>query len=236
MMAYAIDNPAPCTIVLITGDRDFSYAMSILKLRRYRIVLITLPNAHASLTFQACICFDWFNDVVDQEGSRNSLMQRHQQSVHRDAETTRLSLHAIGVDATRSNEEEGIDSIRYFHDPQMPSNDFPTSRIRQDVSTSTATNSREAFLPSRISFTHSTKVHRHTPDVAHGRNNIQRNYHAVDEQKAAINSEQAYDKELLEDTNATLNGLNFEDTPTQHIFSSSKSGMDMAKCHCSIFA
>ena len=66
MVAYALDNPAPSTtIVLITGDRDFAYAFSVLKLRRYRTILVTLPNAHASLTFQASICFDWYRDVVN---------------------------------------------------------------------------------------------------------------------------------------------------------------------------
>lgn len=46
MLAHALDNPAPSTIVLITGDRDFAYVFSVLKLRRYRTILVTLPNAH----------------------------------------------------------------------------------------------------------------------------------------------------------------------------------------------
>ena len=65
MLAYAIDNAAPSTIVLISGDRDFAYALSILRFRRYRIVLITLPNAHQSLRAQASISFDWFSEVLD---------------------------------------------------------------------------------------------------------------------------------------------------------------------------
>jgi hypothetical protein len=64
MLAYAIDNPAPSTIVLISGDRDFAYALSILRLRRYQVVLITLPTAHPSLTSQASIRFDWLNDIL----------------------------------------------------------------------------------------------------------------------------------------------------------------------------
>ena len=68
MLAYAIDTPAPSTIVLVSGDRDFAYALSILNLRRYRTVLVTLPNAHTSLTFQASICFDWFKDIVNPPG------------------------------------------------------------------------------------------------------------------------------------------------------------------------
>ena len=65
MLAYAIDNPAPSTIVLISGDRDFAYALSILRFRRYRIVLIPLPNAHQSLRAQASISFDWVSEVLE---------------------------------------------------------------------------------------------------------------------------------------------------------------------------
>ena len=64
MLAHAVDNPAPSTIVLISGDRDFAYALSILRLRRYRIVLITLSNAHPSLRAQASLCFNWTSDVL----------------------------------------------------------------------------------------------------------------------------------------------------------------------------
>ena len=71
MLAYAIDNPAPSTIILITGDRDFAYALSILKHRRYQVVLVTLSNAHTSLVHQASIRFDWYNDVVNQLDASN---------------------------------------------------------------------------------------------------------------------------------------------------------------------
>ena len=64
MLAHAVDNPAPSTIVLISGDRDFAYALSILRLRRYHIVLITLSNAHPSLKAQASLCFNWTSDVL----------------------------------------------------------------------------------------------------------------------------------------------------------------------------
>ncbi|KJA27414.1 hypothetical protein HYPSUDRAFT_198186 [Hypholoma sublateritium FD-334 SS-4] len=66
MLAYAIDNPAPSTIILITGDRDFAYAMSILRLRQYQVILATLPNAHSSLIAQASKCIDWYSEVLNQ--------------------------------------------------------------------------------------------------------------------------------------------------------------------------
>ena len=65
MLAHAIDNAAPSTIVLISGDRDFAYALSILRFRRYRIVLITHSNAHPSLRSQASFSFDWVSEVLE---------------------------------------------------------------------------------------------------------------------------------------------------------------------------
>ena len=65
MLAHAIDNAAPSTIVLISGDRDFAYALSILRFRRYRIVLITHSDAHQSLRAQASISFDWVSEVLE---------------------------------------------------------------------------------------------------------------------------------------------------------------------------
>ena len=65
MLSYAIDNQAPSTIVLISGDRDFAYGLAVLRLRRYRVVLITLSDAHPSLRAQASLCFDWISDVLE---------------------------------------------------------------------------------------------------------------------------------------------------------------------------
>ncbi|KAF9533389.1 NYN domain-containing protein [Crepidotus variabilis] len=72
MLAFAIDNPAPCTIVVISGDRDYAYALSVLKLRCYRMVLVTLPNAHTTLTAQASLCFDWSASVVNASVTPNN--------------------------------------------------------------------------------------------------------------------------------------------------------------------
>ncbi|KXN82517.1 hypothetical protein AN958_02368 [Leucoagaricus sp. SymC.cos] len=63
MMAHAIDNPAPWTYVLISGDRDFAYAISVLGLRQYQVVLVSPSSAHISLKSQATTCVDW-NDIL----------------------------------------------------------------------------------------------------------------------------------------------------------------------------
>jgi hypothetical protein len=84
MLAYAIDNPAPSTIVLISGDRDFAYALSILRLRRYQVVLITLPTAHPSLTSQASIRFDWLNDILLGTNGSESHLERSRAALFRE--------------------------------------------------------------------------------------------------------------------------------------------------------
>ncbi|KAL6309112.1 NYN domain-containing protein [Sparassis latifolia] len=64
MLTYAIDNSAPATIILISGDRDFVYAVSVLGLRRYRVILLSPVAAHVSLKAQAAEVFDWPGYVV----------------------------------------------------------------------------------------------------------------------------------------------------------------------------
>jgi hypothetical protein len=65
MLAFAIDNQAPATIVLISGDRDFTYAVSILRLRHYRVVIVAPPIIHVSLKLQASILVDWNCDILE---------------------------------------------------------------------------------------------------------------------------------------------------------------------------
>ncbi|KZT65470.1 DUF537-domain-containing protein [Daedalea quercina L-15889] len=67
MLTYALDTPAPATIVLISGDRDFVYAVSVLRLRRYRVVLVAPQTAHTSMRLQATVVLDWAADVLGKE-------------------------------------------------------------------------------------------------------------------------------------------------------------------------
>lgn len=69
MMAFAMDNPAQSTLVVIGGDRDFAYAAAILRQRRYDIVVIAPPNNPLphSLKSQASFCLDWNRDVMVQK-------------------------------------------------------------------------------------------------------------------------------------------------------------------------
>lgn len=68
MLAFAIDHPPPATIVLISGDKDFVYALSTLRNRRYSVVLI-VPNRGAPIILksQANAILEWRYDVLNQD-------------------------------------------------------------------------------------------------------------------------------------------------------------------------
>lgn len=66
-MAFAGDTPAPATIVVITGDGDFIYAISTLRLRRYRIILLAPQNSKPALKSQATAFYAWPQDVLSGE-------------------------------------------------------------------------------------------------------------------------------------------------------------------------
>lgn len=67
-LTFAMDNPS-CknsnTIMIISGDRDYAYTLSILRLRMYRVVVVApqLPGAHISLKAQASSFLDW-NSII----------------------------------------------------------------------------------------------------------------------------------------------------------------------------
>ncbi|KAJ8078558.1 hypothetical protein PM082_012841 [Marasmius tenuissimus] len=76
MLTFAIDNESDgSTIVLISGDRDFAYPVSILRFRMYQVVVIspTLPGAHLSLRSQASTYLDWTVMVSSLKDDRSSM-------------------------------------------------------------------------------------------------------------------------------------------------------------------
>lgn len=68
MLAFAMDNPAPAVIMLISGDRDFVYAVSVLRHRKYDVVLVIPPQgAHITLRSQATVALDWRFDIFSED-------------------------------------------------------------------------------------------------------------------------------------------------------------------------
>lgn len=66
MLAFALDHPTLTTFFLITGDRDYAYAVSTLKLRKYQVILVvpSSPHTSPSLESQASLVIDWATAVL----------------------------------------------------------------------------------------------------------------------------------------------------------------------------
>jgi hypothetical protein len=147
MLAYAIDNQAPSTIVLISGDRDFAYGLAMLRLRRYRVVLITLSNAHPSLRAQASLCFDWISDVlehVDPSLSHQPIPLRHGKassppSHHKfDLESNGDKPLRYPSQGSYDEKSSGVEFMNYFQDAK---------RHRENSLTPLKHDARQDFLP-----------------------------------------------------------------------------------------
>ncbi|KAL4556429.1 hypothetical protein LXL04_039081 [Taraxacum kok-saghyz] len=59
MLFWAVDNPAPCNYLLISGDRDFSNALHQLRMRKYNILLAQPNKASISLIAAAKSVWLW---------------------------------------------------------------------------------------------------------------------------------------------------------------------------------
>ncbi|KAF8162983.1 NYN domain-containing protein [Crassisporium funariophilum] len=68
MIAFAWDHPTPRTVVVITNDRDLAYAISMLRMRKYSVVLMSALGAHQDLTSQASANLDWTRGVLGING------------------------------------------------------------------------------------------------------------------------------------------------------------------------
>lgn len=76
MLTLIMDQPPPYTIVVVTGDRDLSLTLAILRLRRYKVILVCPSHADESLVMQADESVDWGSRVLgindDDDGSSSS--------------------------------------------------------------------------------------------------------------------------------------------------------------------
>ncbi|KXN82518.1 hypothetical protein AN958_02369 [Leucoagaricus sp. SymC.cos] len=68
MMTHAADNPTPTTLVVVAGNQDFSYAISILRLRLYEVILVS-PKDRTGQYSQASAYLDWFDDLLGYQPS-----------------------------------------------------------------------------------------------------------------------------------------------------------------------
>ena len=86
-----MDCESPATIILISGDAEFGSALSSLKARGYKIVVIT-PQNPTELVAHADYLYDWYDDILhhvlpfqDSQKTLNKSRRRHRPSSKRRA-------------------------------------------------------------------------------------------------------------------------------------------------------
>ena len=136
MLAHAIDTPAPATIILISGDRDFAYAVSTLRLRRYRVVVISAGEVpvHPSLKAHASIFLDWHTDVllseVVDEGLYFPVLRSNKDAKPLAASSPSRRYSMASAQGRSGSEDTGIDIMDHLH---LRDSGTTTERLSRDV-------------------------------------------------------------------------------------------------------
>ncbi|MFW9990938.1 MAG: NYN domain-containing protein [Candidatus Odinarchaeota archaeon] len=69
MLLFAVDNPPPKIIILISGDQDYTYPLAKLRQRGYEVILVVPPvGAHPTLKEQADRIIEWYDIVREGPG------------------------------------------------------------------------------------------------------------------------------------------------------------------------
>ncbi|KAJ3572498.1 hypothetical protein NP233_g3050 [Leucocoprinus birnbaumii] len=70
MLTLAMDESPPSTILVATGDQDISYALAILRLRRFKVILVYPTGIHECLVMQSDQSTNWDSEVLGRDTDR----------------------------------------------------------------------------------------------------------------------------------------------------------------------
>ncbi|KAF5324943.1 hypothetical protein D9611_004356 [Ephemerocybe angulata] len=115
MLAYAFERPpSTTTLILITAETAFAYCLSVLRMREYRVVLLTPEQmSTSSLIAQVPIWFAWSPGVVKEESSPPQPQRSKEPTQSR-------STHQLRRDTTNE-----CGDVRYEADLVDPTNNTP---------------------------------------------------------------------------------------------------------------
>ncbi|KXN82516.1 hypothetical protein AN958_02367, partial [Leucoagaricus sp. SymC.cos] len=71
MLTLAMDESPPSTILVATGDQDLAYALAVLRLRRFKIVLVHPTHTKECLLMQSDDSIDWHRRVLGMDSGGN---------------------------------------------------------------------------------------------------------------------------------------------------------------------
>jgi hypothetical protein len=130
MLTFALDTPSPASIILVSGDRDFAYAVSTLRSRAYSVYLVTPTTSHAGLKAQATQVHRW-TDVIRDSSKPASLPPKPNTSSYTTSKAERSAeqYHHQGVYVGQRPEDSSVplsESDAFFAPP--PYHSLPNTR------------------------------------------------------------------------------------------------------------
>ncbi|KAM0025104.1 putative NYN domain, limkain-b1-type, meiosis regulator and mRNA stability factor 1 [Helianthus debilis subsp. tardiflorus] len=109
MFLFALDNPPPCSIMLISGDVDFSPALHVLGQRGYTVILV-IPSrvgVSSALSNAGSYVWDW-SSVVRGEGFLPSLKSQISENVDPKNEEEAIVYKGISMTSRPSTENNDM--------------------------------------------------------------------------------------------------------------------------------
>ncbi|KAF9072448.1 NYN domain-containing protein [Rhodocollybia butyracea] len=144
MLTFAMDNLAnslSTTILLISGDKDFAYALSVLRLRMYNVVVVAPSTSHQSLRAQVSEFLDWSTSILDGVSSREELSPFNDSSTQATRARRRTTLTSETTNPSLSQAAPTLNPVA--HDTPIPAiapishtphSGFHTSSILKETS------------------------------------------------------------------------------------------------------
>lgn len=117
MIFHAWDSSFPFIFAVITADRDLAYALAMLRMKSYRVVLLSPAGAHTDLTSQASVHLDWSRTILGINDGSNEDDLFRQESPDRMAASVNAAPESIN---TARPSEQGTFTFTFRPDPPPP--------------------------------------------------------------------------------------------------------------------
>ncbi|KAI5899957.1 uncharacterized protein SCHCODRAFT_02024849 [Schizophyllum commune H4-8] len=137
MLVFALREPAPSTVVLVSGDRDFAYTASILRQRGINVVLVchARPGPHRSLAAQVSECVDWNQTILKMDEEDKAILPTKKKPATVPSKFVTQIIPATECLATgkAATPEEAPEADALQESPSISTSSSPLTEERSDI-------------------------------------------------------------------------------------------------------
>lgn len=132
MLAHAFDHlPARVVLVVITADHLLAYALSVLRMRNYQVVLLTSETAaSAALISQAAVCFSWNGNQSEGYFAQPPTSPRTQSKGKEKATSREEQGERLTADYGSASSQSGPATAPTLPDDTASTSDAPSSAVK----------------------------------------------------------------------------------------------------------